>query len=213
MVTINGRLSLYQNKPQIVIHSFGIESNPMCQILNWCKAIELSVHYKDQYRPEIAFELPNKVVKRPQNSLLIAIKEIFVEKGRVSFPDLVAHQELQQIVKTQIENASRLQIEQSIANEMRKLLKDGIIHLLDESNQIYGHTTMDNLGALIKKIVITESMSLREQYDGIFVDEIMVLLQSTPFKTIPQHHVQKMVNSMISNNQLQKQGNKIRAFC
>jgi hypothetical protein len=184
----------------------------MSQILNWCRAIQLRDYYDDTYRPEVALDIPTKVTKRPQSSLLIALKEIFVDESRVSFTDLVARPQLRQLVEVQVPNPSRIQIEHLIASEMRKLLKDGFIYMLDEANQVYEHTTLHNLGTTIKRMVTNEFMSLREQYDGVYVEEIMVLLQATPFKTIPRNHVQKIVNTMISNNQLLKEGNKIRLF-
>jgi hypothetical protein len=211
IVTISGKVIEFEGKKEIQAHSIVVETDSMVEMLHWLKTIHLNKSYKISELPSVEFGLDTKpvVVKDPNVELNQFLKELFTQETRIPFHDLVRREDLVELVSKSIKSIEKLKIDSAIALSLRKLLKEGFIYEKEvNAQQLYERVMMENLGNEIKMIVKREAKLLTTEDDGIYVDEIALLLKSSPFADIPKHQIQKLLNQMVSLNILCKVKNK-----
>lgn len=208
IVTVSGRLILYENDVQITINSYNKEVDPNVELLHWVNVMKANRIYSLP-NPGINAEALlnpnlNQSIMKPKppklDPLSDLINSFILEHIKYNtsfqFQDLTKHPDLLKKIKDsklEVDSANALSIQ--VSKIVRLLLNQGIIYFKDEQMDIYEVVSSDNLGKALLNIMINESKQVEKKED-IYLDEITLKLHSDypQYRKIPRSIVSKIMS-------------------
>jgi hypothetical protein len=213
IISINGRISEFESKLCIYVKSFAVESDPHAELFNWVRTIELQAIYKKQQHVVIE-NVPNndpQQVSR-KNSSLASIPNLL--KGYLKnvkyfqFDQLSMDTEFQNFVKQFVPevdiDTKLLNFQAQIAAGIRTLEKQGFVFHSNGKYEVIGN---DNLGVFLLECIQKELWASNANC-GLFLDEIYLLLNDTPYSKVPKNIVYQLLQDLTLKNRLRKQNKK-----
>jgi hypothetical protein len=221
LISLQGRISDFRDEIQIIIINFKVESDPNYELLHWASVLLLKKEYEIPFQIPLGLknELTNlkefKSLKtETRNEIKDFLKTIFESNIKIEFQQLKKRSDLLEFSRLYLSSKenheiSDSQIELIIAKNTRLLTKEGFIYQKNEDTDTFELISLSNLGNFI--IHSIKDLCTKNLY-GVSGDEIMAILSSTCFKSVPKPIVFGMLRELADMAKIHKvSANEYRA--